>query len=51
MIDKMEDGYSKKIFSYIIFFLLFFVTFLNSTWFYISDHSLRWSNYTNLFLL
>lgn len=51
MIDKMEDGYSKKIFSYIIFFLLFFVTFLNSTWFYISDHSLRWSNYTNIFLL
>lgn len=51
MIDKMEDGYNKKIFSYIIFFLLFFITFLNSAWFYISDHSSRWSNYTNIFLL
>lgn len=51
MINKIEEGFSKNFFSFILFFLMLFITLLNISWFYISDHSIRWTNYTNLFLL
>lgn len=51
MIDKTEENINKNYFSYILFFLIFYVAIMNISWFYLSDHSIRWVNYTNLFLL